>query len=248
MNKSNLIPMCVFLSVRQCIEATWLNDRDQFLYPNEGWKADRVFQLDCLAYTLFHGQNRISATQGINHWIPFTEQELNAPDNFQSHFMSDFLRDFRAGKIRVEDMTASSSNPQREIAWEAEPTLTHTAGGAGERDATQAVCSKLSAGETPASPVQVDFSAEAQEVMEAGRAIWHYYLHHHDGELYATPLDVNASFYDIRRYFQGTNDKGKMNNDSPDTTYMQLLRDLRTKQRRLAAKIAEKVYAYEFLK
>ena len=247
-SQQNLITASVYLSVRQCIEATWLNDRDQFLYPNEGWKADRVFQLDCLAYTLFHGQNRISATQGINHWIPFTEQELNAPDNFQSHFMSDFLRDFRAGKIRVEDMTASSSNPQREIAWEAEPTLTHTAGGAGERDATQAVCSKLSAGETPASPVQMDFSAEAQEVMEAGRAIWHYYLHHHDGELYATPLDVNASFYDIRRYFQGANDKGKMNNDSPDTTYMQLLRDLRTKQKRLAAKIAEKVYAYEFLK
>lgn len=93
--KNNLIQSSIYLAVRHCIEATWLNDRDQFLYPNDGWKTDAEFQTDCLVYTLFHGQNRISAKQEINHWIPFTESEVDAKEKFESHFMSDFI----AGKI-----------------------------------------------------------------------------------------------------------------------------------------------------
>ena len=92
----NLIPSCIYLSVRHCIEATWLNDRDQFLYPDDGWKTDKLFQNDCLTFTLFHGQNRISSKEGVNHWIPFTEQEVNAPTLFSSHFMTDFIK----GKIK----------------------------------------------------------------------------------------------------------------------------------------------------
>ena len=87
----NLITSCIYLSVRHCIKADWLNDRDQFLYPNDGWKADYFFQTNCLIYTLFHEQNKITCTQGINHWIPFKEQEVGAKDRFESHFMSDFL-------------------------------------------------------------------------------------------------------------------------------------------------------------
>lgn len=88
---SNIIRSCIYLAVRHCIEATWLNDRDQFLFPNDGWKEDREFQGDCLAFTLFHGQNRISYQHGTNHFIPFTEQEVDARDNFSSHVMSDFI-------------------------------------------------------------------------------------------------------------------------------------------------------------
>ena len=43
----------IFLTVRKIIKNTWLNDRDQFLYPNEGWKKDIKFQNDCLAFALF---------------------------------------------------------------------------------------------------------------------------------------------------------------------------------------------------
>lgn len=57
----NLIPNCIFYAVRKAIKATWLNDRDQFLYPNDKWQDDGEFQNDCLAFTLFHGQNRISS-------------------------------------------------------------------------------------------------------------------------------------------------------------------------------------------
>ena len=88
---NNLIPTCIYLSVRHCIEATWINDRDQFLYPRDTWQADREFQTDCLAFTLFHGQNRITCAEGTNHWIPFTEEEVGASDRFESHFMTDFI-------------------------------------------------------------------------------------------------------------------------------------------------------------
>lgn len=87
----NIIESFVAFAVRHCIEATWLNDRDQFLYPNDGWQEDKEFQSDCLAFTLFHGQNRISCEQGVNHWIPFTEEEVDAKERFDSHFMTDFM-------------------------------------------------------------------------------------------------------------------------------------------------------------
>ena len=89
---TNIIPGCVYFAVRHCIEATWLNDRDQFLYPNDSWQTDSEFQNDCLAFTLFHGQNRITSKEGTNHWIPFTEQEVNARQKFESNFMSNFIK------------------------------------------------------------------------------------------------------------------------------------------------------------
>lgn len=217
-SKKNVLYASIYLAVRHCIEATWLNDRDQFLYPNDGWQTDYEFQLDCLAYTLFHGQNRISSEQGTNHWIPFTEQELNAPDNFQSHFMSDFIRDFLKGKHTIQTTSETPS------LFEETPA------------------------ELTATPSAIAFSPEAVEVMEAGKALWHYYLHHKDGELYGAAPNINASFYDIRAYFQGRNEKGKMNSESSDEKYTALIKDLRAKQKSLAAKIAKKVYKYGFLK
>lgn len=180
-NEDNLQISTIYLAVRHCIEANWLNDRDQFLYPNDGWKEDMEFQADCLAFTLFHGQNRISSEQGINHWIPFSEQEVDAKDVFASHFMSDYIKD-----------------------------------------------------------KQIEFSAEAQAVFAAGKALWKYY--HEQPQ--ANP---NASFYDIRAYFQGRDKNGKMNKDSANTQYMALIGSLRQTQKVLAAKIAEKVYKYGFL-
>ncbi|MBN2663667.1 MAG: hypothetical protein JXR68_08445, partial [Bacteroidales bacterium] len=95
----NLIKGCVYFTVRHCIAATWLNDRDQFLYPNKKWEKDKVFPNDCLAFSLFHGQNRISSKEGTNHWIPFSENEVNAREKFESNFMSKFIK----GKIKPDD-------------------------------------------------------------------------------------------------------------------------------------------------
>lgn len=88
-DKSNLMECSIFVAVRKVLTATWLNDRDQFLYPNATWEADKIFQTNCLAYTLL--SNNISADHGVNHWIPFTEQEVDAKDAFASHFMTDYM-------------------------------------------------------------------------------------------------------------------------------------------------------------
>ena len=92
----NVMAFAIYFAVRLCIDADWLNDRDQFLYPNDGWKNDAEFQADCLVFTLLSGQNRVSSADGVNHWIPFTEEEVGAKSCFKSHFMSDFING-RAG-------------------------------------------------------------------------------------------------------------------------------------------------------
>jgi hypothetical protein len=87
--QKNLIESCIYFTVRKVIPATWLNDRDQFLYPNDGWKKDVEFQNDCLTYTLFN--NNIQSKHGENKWIPFTEYEVEAKEKFASNFMTDFM-------------------------------------------------------------------------------------------------------------------------------------------------------------
>lgn len=93
----NLILTSIYNAIRKVIAANWLNDRDQFLFPSNWWKSDRQFQSDCLAYTLF--SNNIQSEFGTNHWIPFTESEVNSQERFESHFMTDFM----AGKIKAEE-------------------------------------------------------------------------------------------------------------------------------------------------
>ncbi|MBR4171550.1 MAG: hypothetical protein IKR48_07855 [Kiritimatiellae bacterium] len=88
---SNIMPYSIYFAVRKCIAATWLNDRDQFLYPSNDWETDLEFQSNCLVFTLFSISNEIRSKDGPNHWIPFTEQEVGAKGCFESHFMSDYL-------------------------------------------------------------------------------------------------------------------------------------------------------------
>ncbi len=202
-SQKSILPFIIYLAVRHTIKANWLNDRDQFLYPRKAWKDDLEFQSDCLAFTLFHGQNRISSADGINHWIPFKEKEVNAPMLFESHFMSDFI----AGKIKPQ---------AAETLFEEEESL------------------------IPTEPIQ--FSAEAQAVMDAGRELWEYYMTKKDG----VNFNIDASYYDIRRYFQGETN-GKMNTDSKDETYMRLWGNIKEALKVLAKKIEPKVYLYGFL-
>ncbi|MDI9336800.1 MAG: hypothetical protein QM539_00070 [Alphaproteobacteria bacterium] len=88
-SQQNLIQSAIYFAVRKCIKATWLNDRDQFLHPNDEWQKDQEFQNNCLAFTLFN--NNIQSKYGTNHWIPFTEKEVNAQEKFESNFMTDFM-------------------------------------------------------------------------------------------------------------------------------------------------------------
>lgn len=197
-SRINLIPISIYYSVRKCLDQTWINDRDQFVVPNSNWNQDFEFQNDCLCYTIFN--TNIQEEFGLNHWIPFTEQEVNAQNKFESHFMTDFIN----GKIKTENETnlfGTSTN----------------------------------------QTLKREFSEEAKDVFDAGRELWKYY--------HSQPnVNVNASLYDIREYFQGRNDNGKMNSKSDDETYMELIGKLRNKLNFLADKIKPKIYEYEFLK
>ena len=87
----------------------------------------------------------------------------------------------------------------------------------------------------------LEFSDASKAVFEAGRKLWKYYL--------AQPnCNVNASLYDIREYFQGRDDKGKMNSKSDDTSYSELIGNLRSALNVLEKKIQPKIYKYGFLK
>ena len=212
---NNLLVFCIYFSVRKCIASTWLNDRDQFLYPNEGWQADSEFQNNCLVFTLFHGQNRISSTEGINYWIPFTEEEVNARQRFESHFMTNFM----AGRLAPKELRITND----ELRNKRKGTL----GALAEENSF-----------VPTEPLV--FSPEATAVFDAGCELWRYY--------HAQPnANPNASYYDIREYFQGRNEKGRMNPTSKDAEYNRLLSNLKAAMEALRLKIVPKVYEYGFL-
>ena len=103
---NSFIVGAVYFSVRHCIKATWINDRDQFLAPNTKWEKDIEFHSDCLIFMLFHGQNRITNKEGINHFIPFSEKDIDAAEAFESHFMQDFLQ----GKIKQDSKSTDSKS------------------------------------------------------------------------------------------------------------------------------------------
>ncbi|NHA55831.1 hypothetical protein EWZ81_07085 [Helicobacter pylori] len=90
---TTILLVSVFFSIRHCIKATWQNDRDQFYAPyDDTWQDDSEFKNNCLIFMLFHTQNRITTTQGTNHFIPFSETEVNAKERYSSHALLDFLK------------------------------------------------------------------------------------------------------------------------------------------------------------
>lgn len=199
--KDNFLVIAMYLAIRHCIEATWLNDRDQFLFPKDSWKGDTEFQWNCLVFSLFHGQNRIKSSDGPNHWVPFSEEEIGTRDEIKSHFMIDLLAGKAEKRYVQGDLLKESEN-------------------------------------TPRKPV---FSPEARAVLEAGKALYRYYHAQPDSH-------PDASFYDIRLHFQGTDEKGRMNAKSGDETYNARLEVLRAAMKELAGRIADGVYRHGFLK
>ncbi|SHF01717.1 hypothetical protein SAMN05444278_1166 [Psychroflexus salarius] len=198
-NQSNLIYFVVYYAVRKSIPADWINDRDQFLWPNDNWLQDDVFKSDCFTYTLF--DNQIESKYGTNHWIPFTETEVNAKERFESNFMANIIN----GKAQLKNTT-----------------------------------DKLLFAKNCKNSLSIEFSEEARETFNSGLELWKYY---HSKE----NVNVNASIYEIREYFQGRNDIGRMNSSSDDVIYMELISDLRDKLKTLAKKIEPKIYEYGFL-
>jgi hypothetical protein len=101
LNAENLSQAAVVYGMRRIVRPTWINDRDQFLQPTEPLTDE--FKTDCLIWMLFNGSNLTAGADGlewngktwslVNHFIPFTETEVGAPDQFESDFMVQYLAD-----------------------------------------------------------------------------------------------------------------------------------------------------------
>ncbi len=99
-NHENLWQAAVVFTVRRVIKQTWQNDRDQFLQPT-GELTDE-FKNDCLVWMLFNGSNLTASANDlewndkkwsiVNHFIPYTEAEVGAPDRFESDFMVNYMK------------------------------------------------------------------------------------------------------------------------------------------------------------
>lgn len=211
--KNNLLPYSIYFAVRHIPEHTWLNDRDQFLYPNNNWQADTDFKNNCLIYTLFDNQNFItSSSDKENNWIPFYEQEIQTQDVMASHFMADFLH----GKIKPGNPTCG----------------------------TLFANNNNNAPVVPSKSIIDNLTPEAKAVMDAGRELFKFYHQ----QQHANP---NASYYDIRKHFQGVTVKDdgseKMNPKSDNPEYNRLIKALRDAHKKLGEAILPKIYDYGFL-
>jgi hypothetical protein len=99
--EDNLWQAAIVFTVRRLFTPTWLNDRDQFLQPSEHLTDE--FKSDCLIWMLFNRSQRTASANNlqwndktwsiVNHFIPFTEAEVNAPDRFESDFMVRYMAD-----------------------------------------------------------------------------------------------------------------------------------------------------------
>ena len=126
--RENLWQVAIVFSVRRLIKQTWLNDRDQFLQPTEPLTEE--FKSDCLIWMLFNGSNLTASANDlewngkkwsiVNHFIPYTEAEVGAPDRFESDFMVEYLSNLTG----LEDLSGLDAlTPEARAVYEAGKTL-----------------------------------------------------------------------------------------------------------------------------
>ena len=120
-NPENLWQAAIIFTVRRIIKPTWINDRDQFLQSNQ--ELSEEFKNDCLMWMLFNGSNLTASANDlewngkkwsiVNHFIPFTESEVNSSERFESDFMVQYLK-----KKKLSKEAKAVLNEGREL-WKA---------------------------------------------------------------------------------------------------------------------------------
>ena len=97
--EESISKVAMIFSMEHLVVHTWQNHNDQFLIPTG--ELTNEFKVDCLVYMLFHGKNLTASANDlewngkkwsiVNHFIPFTEDEVDASGRFESDFMVRYL-------------------------------------------------------------------------------------------------------------------------------------------------------------
>ncbi|MFM2409108.1 MAG: hypothetical protein RL358_1850, partial [Pseudomonadota bacterium] len=171
-HKENLWQAAIVFTVRRVI----------FLQPSQPLSDE--FKADCLIWMLFNGSNLTAGANDlewndkswslVNHFIPFTEAEVGAPDRFESDFMVQYLAELpplvgwaEAAHAVTQAEPDSAPRGQKNL-----PTLRNSA-----------------------------LSADAQSVLDAGRTLWQAYFAHTDVRTVRDELKLNrpdVGWYQIR--------------------------------------------------
>ena len=245
-----------------CVAYTLFHEKNRISSRAGNVVSDRISRFSGLAGSEAPGHpvhpanpGILSKTATVNHWIPFTEDEVGCTSAFASHFMSDWLRGKAPHELAQSPQSPPSPFPEtsrtsREIFSPAQPLLfgPELQPFAAEADATYDLAQSPPNVQSPiletSRTLQTSreaFSPAARAVFDAGRELWRYY--------HAQPNAMpDASLYDIRAYFQGFKPNGHMNSDSADAEYTSLIAALRSALKALAAQIATKVYEHGFLR
>jgi hypothetical protein len=187
----NLWQAAVVFAVRRLIKPTWINDRDQFLQPSA--PLSNEFKTDCLIWMLFNRCQRTASADNlewngrkwsiVNHFIPFTESEVNARDRFESDFMVRYLASLR----HCEEGEARRGNPDA----------------ASKKD--------WIASASPRNDGKHNLSPEAKAVLDAGRELWRVYFSQTDVHTVREELKLNRAdvgWYQIRNALKKRNEMG----------------------------------------
>jgi len=99
-NENNMWQIPLVFTSRLLVKHSWVNHSDQFLQPTGALTEE--FNNDCLVWMLFHGKNLTASADGlrwndkewsiVNHFIPYTEEEVGAPARFASDFMVQYMK------------------------------------------------------------------------------------------------------------------------------------------------------------
>ena len=220
-NENNLWQAAIVFSVRRLFVPTWLNDRDQFLQPTQPLTEE--FKSDCLIWMLFNRSQRTASANNlewngkkwsiVNHFIPFTEEEVGSPDRFESDFMVRYLNNLppltppKEGNepplTPPKEGNENSANTNKlQIISDQFPSSGGAKGGYSMEDARNGYST---------DDAKVGLSKEANHVLSQGKTLWQAYFAHTDVHTVRDELKLNrpdVGWYQVRKALQARNASG----------------------------------------
>jgi len=174
------------------------------------------FQSDCLTFAIFHGQNKIS----VNIKNVGTIHKLLLLENVN------YWIPFTEQEVNSREKFKSHF-------------FTNFISGKIEKEKEGDLFESIKTNLKPVLTTKIQFSNEAKNVFSAGKEIWKFYYEQNH-------KNVNASLYDIKEFFKGRNEVGRMNSKSKNEKFNELEKNLSESLKILAKKIQPKVLEFGF--